>query len=78
MAFPIYAKGIWEQIVNNRDLDLPTQQQLLSKFQCDEISREILIVFREALKTFIQKTSAWQEGLLEEVQFVKDKCFGGV
>lgn len=73
-GFPIYAKGIWEQIVNNKDLDLPTQQQLLSQFRCDEISREILIVFKEALKTFTQKTSAWQEGLLEEVLLVKEKC----
>ncbi|KAF4123590.1 GTPase [Geosmithia morbida] len=41
----VYAEGIWDQIVNNKDLDLPTQQELLAQFRCDEISREVLIAF---------------------------------
>ncbi|PHH66672.1 hypothetical protein CDD81_6509 [Ophiocordyceps australis] len=41
----IYAQGIWDQIVNNKDLDLPTQQELLAQFRCDEISREVLAAF---------------------------------
>ncbi|KAI9158396.1 Protein SEY1 [Paramyrothecium foliicola] len=44
-GFSIYANGIWDQIVNNKDLDLPTQQELLAQFRCDEISREVLIAF---------------------------------
>ncbi|KAH7155291.1 RHD3/Sey1 [Dactylonectria estremocensis] len=44
-GFSIYAEGIWDQIVNNKDLDLPTQQELLAQFRCDEISREVLINF---------------------------------
>jgi len=41
----VYAEGVWDQIVNNKDLDLPTQQELLAQFRCDEISREVFVGF---------------------------------
>ncbi|KZZ98727.1 Guanylate-binding protein (GBP) [Moelleriella libera RCEF 2490] len=44
-GFSVYAEGIWDQIVNNKDLDLPTQQELLAQFRCDEISREVMVAF---------------------------------
>lgn len=44
-GFSVYAGGVWDQIVNNKDLDLPTQQELLAQFRCDEISREVLEAF---------------------------------
>ncbi|KAK3686709.1 Dynamin-like GTPase that mediates homotypic ER fusion [Vermiconidia calcicola] len=44
-GFPHYAEGIWEQIDSNKDLDLPTQQELLAQFRCDEISKEVLVPF---------------------------------
>lgn len=31
--------------MNNKDLDLPTQQELLAQFRCDEISRDVLVAF---------------------------------
>ena len=48
-GFSIYASGIWEQIVDNKDLDLPTQQELLAQFRCDEIAREVLLTFDERI-----------------------------
>ncbi|KIX94165.1 protein sey1 [Fonsecaea multimorphosa CBS 102226] len=48
-GFSHYAEGIWDQIVNNKDLDLPTQQELLAQFRCDEIMREVMIPFDEAI-----------------------------
>ncbi|KAJ4336602.1 Dynamin-like GTPase that mediates homotypic ER fusion [Didymella glomerata] len=48
-GFPAYAEGIWDQIVHNKDLDLPTQQELLAQFRCDEIAREVLVVFDEKI-----------------------------
>jgi len=48
-GFSVYAEGIWDQIVNNKDLDLPTQQELLAQFRCDEISREVLVTFDEVI-----------------------------
>jgi hypothetical protein len=48
-GFPKYAESVWDQIVANKDLDLPTQQELLAQFRCDEISREVLVLFDEAI-----------------------------
>lgn len=48
-GFSIYAEGVWDQIVNNKDLDLPTQQELMAQFRCDEISREALVGFDEII-----------------------------
>lgn len=51
-GFSIYAENVWDQIVNNKDLDLPTQQELMAQFRCDEISREVLVGFDEAIVPF--------------------------
>lgn len=48
-GFSVYAQGVWDQIVSNKDLDLPTQQELLAQFRCDEIAREVLIAFDGAI-----------------------------
>lgn len=48
-GFSVYAEGVWDQIINNKDLDLPTQQELLAQFRCDEIAREALVVFDETI-----------------------------
>ena len=39
-----------EQVQTNKDLDLPTQQELLAQFRCDEISSAALIEFNEQAK----------------------------
>ncbi|CAL3967035.1 unnamed protein product [Diplocarpon coronariae] len=49
-GFSVYAQGVWDQIVSNKDLDLPTQQELLAQFRCDEISREVLEAFDIAIQ----------------------------
>ncbi|EKV06783.1 Protein sey1 [Penicillium digitatum] len=54
-GFSHYAEGVWDQIVNNKDLDLPTQQELLAQFRCDEILREVMIGFDEAIIAFEDK-----------------------
>ncbi|KAK6845222.1 Protein SEY1 [Apiospora arundinis] len=54
-GFSVYAEGVWDQIVHNKDLDLPTQQELLAQFRCDEISRECLVVFDEVMTPLEEK-----------------------
>ena len=54
-GFSIYAQQVWDQIVNNKDLDLPTQQELMAQFRCDEISREVFEGFDEAIIPFENK-----------------------
>ncbi|KAF2203307.1 GTP-binding protein Sey1 [Delitschia confertaspora ATCC 74209] len=57
-GFSVYAEGVWDQIVNNKDLDLPTQQELLAQFRCDEISREVLVAFDEKIAPLEDKQAA--------------------
>jgi protein SEY1 len=40
-GFPHFAMTIWGKVLENRDLDLPTQQQLLAQYRCDEIAKAI-------------------------------------
>ncbi|KAG8871574.1 Dynamin-like GTPase that mediates homotypic ER fusion [Serendipita sp. 405] len=46
-----YMAGIWEQVQSNKDLDLPTQQELLAQFRCDEIAAVSLSVFNEEVRS---------------------------
>ncbi|KIY50144.1 root hair defective 3 GTP-binding protein [Fistulina hepatica ATCC 64428] len=46
----VYMDNIWEQVQTNKDLDLPTQQELLAQFRCDEISAGALAEFIEQAK----------------------------
>ncbi|KAI9286198.1 RHD3/Sey1 [Umbelopsis sp. AD052] len=64
-GFHVYASGIWEQIMSNKDLDLPTQQELLAQYRCDEIASAASVVFLEAI-------SALKAPVLEKGQIVSD------
>ena len=62
-GFSHYAAGVWDQIVNNKDLDLPTQQELLAQFRCDEIMKEVMVAFDEAIAPFeTRQTEATSSG----------------
>ncbi|KAF9310930.1 Dynamin-like GTPase that mediates homotypic ER fusion [Podila horticola] len=50
----IYAGGIWDKIMTNKDLDLPTQQELLAQYRCDEIANAAFAIFTEKIKEFRQ------------------------
>lgn len=41
-----------EQVVTNKDLDLPTQQELLAQFRCDEIAGVAFGAFSAEIKAF--------------------------
>ena len=49
-GIPHYAKQCWEQIIQNKDLDLPTQQVLLAQYRCDEIASAALEQFDIIIK----------------------------
>ncbi|KAJ1960459.1 Dynamin-like GTPase that mediates homotypic ER fusion [Dipsacomyces acuminosporus] len=48
-GFPHYAEAVWEKVVSNKDLDLPTQQELLAQYRCDEIAQTALGPFRQTV-----------------------------
>lgn len=61
----IYASGIWDKIMTNKDLDLPTQQELLAQFRCDEIANGAFAVFQESIKGFRHPIESG--GIVEEL-----------
>lgn len=50
-GWPMYSEQIWEQIEQNKDLDLPTQQTLVARFRCEEIANQAWSEFKSALDT---------------------------
>ncbi|GMM37531.1 dynamin-like GTPase [Saccharomycopsis crataegensis] len=44
-GWTVYSENIWDQIVQNKELDLPTQQVLVSRFRCDEIITASMEIF---------------------------------
>lgn len=57
-GFPMYAENIWNQIVTNKDLDLPSQQELLAQFRCDEIAATCVSGFNEIINPFEAKAQS--------------------
>ncbi|SPO21462.1 probable Protein SEY1 [Ustilago trichophora] len=51
-GLPHYLESIWEQVMTNKDLDLPTQQELLAQFRCDEIANAAFGHFATSIKDF--------------------------
>ncbi len=48
-GFPHYVAEIWKAIVESKDLDIPTQKEMLANFRCEEITAELLESFGKAL-----------------------------
>ena len=44
------ADGEQQQVLTNKDLDLPTQQELLAQFRCDEIAAVVVEGFLASSK----------------------------
>ncbi|KAG0165182.1 Dynamin-like GTPase that mediates homotypic ER fusion [Apophysomyces sp. BC1034] len=64
-GYHVYASGIWDKILTNKDLDLPTQQELLAQYRCDEISNA-------AFEVFTQKITPFKTPILEKGQIISD------
>jgi len=64
-----YMKSIWNAIINNSDLDIPSQKVMLSTFRCEELKSEALRCLRNTLDEESLKT---EELLIShEVEIVK-------
>eukprot|EP01119_Soliformovum_irregulare_P011576 TRINITY_DN2914_c0_g1_i1.p1 TRINITY_DN2914_c0_g1~~TRINITY_DN2914_c0_g1_i1.p1 ORF type:complete len:755 (-),score=268.17 TRINITY_DN2914_c0_g1_i1:49-2313(-) len=48
-GFVPYAENIWQVVKENKDLDLPTQKEMLAMYRCDEISAEAKRHFDETM-----------------------------
>lgn len=73
-GWTIYAENCWEQIENNKDLDLPTQQILVSRFKTEEIASEALANFRSGYQKEIGTAIDDKEKLIAVMQQLKTRC----
>ncbi|KAI9022781.1 RHD3/Sey1 [Phycomyces nitens] len=64
-GYHIYASGIWDTILTNKDLDLPTQQELLAQYRCDEISNA-------AYEVFLQQIGPFRSPIVEKGQTIPE------
>ncbi|KAK9765237.1 Dynamin-like GTPase that mediates homotypic ER fusion [Basidiobolus ranarum] len=79
-GFSVFLQAIWEKIVTNRDLDLPTQRELLAQYRCDEIANSVFNVFLDAIKEFKRpiETGSVIENLgprIDEIRQIAIKSF---
>jgi hypothetical protein len=77
-GFSLYAKSIWDKILHNRDLDLPTQQQLLAQFRCDEIASLVFAKFAEATLPFKKELDKGQvcQNFGQELLTIRKEAIG--
>ncbi|KAG1147227.1 hypothetical protein G6F37_004261 [Rhizopus arrhizus] len=65
-GYQLYVSSIWDKILANKDLDLPTQQELLAQYRCDEIANDVFTNLHEAIAPF--KSSILEKGeILEDL-----------
>ncbi|ORX56723.1 root hair defective 3 GTP-binding protein [Hesseltinella vesiculosa] len=64
-GYHVYASGIWDKVLTNKDLDLPTQQELLAQYRCDEIAQT-------AFAKFVEQLAPFKSPILEKGQIVDD------
>ena len=64
-GFHSYMKNVWETVCANKDLDLPSQKELLAEHRCMEISEAILANVRE-------QVDKWSHTIIKEKEAVKN------
>ncbi|AQZ17071.1 SEY1 (YOR165W) [Zygosaccharomyces parabailii] len=70
----MYSENCWEQVENNRDLDLPTQQILVARFKTDEVAQEALVVFNSQYNDAVDEFFDDREKLGESLKTLKEEC----
>jgi len=70
-GFAHYTYSIWDTLKKNKDLNLPSQKEMLASFRCDEISKEAFNQFSAAIESL---TSKVQEGYVKEFSSIVSKA----
>lgn len=64
--------------MSNKDLDLPTQQELLAQFRCDEIANSVFVEFVEGLSAIGESPGVGKiiVGLGGKMQKIREGALG--
>ncbi|KAJ3118968.1 Dynamin-like GTPase that mediates homotypic ER fusion [Phlyctochytrium bullatum] len=75
-GFPLFAKNIWAKILSSRDLDLPTQTQLLAQHRCEEIAKEVTEEFNAQIAKFKAPLELGKviDALGSEINTIVEEC----
>lgn len=73
-GWTIYAENCWDQIENNKDLDLPTQQVLVARFKTEEIAAEALEKFKSEYHKKVDSAIDDSEKLIAAMSDLREKC----
>ena len=52
-----YVNQIWKDILNDKDLDIPSQREMLANYRCTEIKNNILNLYDKEIKDLIKSSS---------------------
>ncbi len=48
-GFATYAESVWSTIRDNKELDIPSQKEMLATVRCEQIARDVIDVFEKKL-----------------------------
>lgn len=51
-GFPTYARSVWNTIRDNRELDIPTQKEMLAHVRCEQLARDALAALEKTIDRF--------------------------
>ena len=63
-----YVNQIWKVILSDKDLDIPTQREMLANYRCTEIKNKILNSHEKEIKDLIKQSSE------QNIENIKDIC----
>ena len=63
-----YVNQIWKEILSDKDLDIPSQREMLANYRCTEIKNKILLSYDKEIKDLIKQSSE------KNVENLKDIC----
>lgn len=75
-GWSMYSESCWDQIENNKDLDLPTQQILVARFKTDEIMNETLEKYFQGYENDVQTLidANDKDKLIDLLTTIKGNC----
>ncbi|KAJ6228115.1 protein sey1 [Anaeramoeba flamelloides] len=76
-GLPDYLQNIWDTILTNKALDIPTQKEMLSLFRCDEIKNECFKEFETLLLERIVEPLQ-KDKILPELGRLMNKLFNEI
>ena len=56
-ALKQYVNQIWKEILSDKDLDIPSQREMLANYRCTEIQNKILLSYDKEIKDLIKQSS---------------------